>query len=361
MRQLMPRKRALGVVGEMPVAHAVGGRFQREGERALFERRRPKRHRLVQGVAEPGVDVPVARLVVVGGKSRDRQHEVVGERALVGTVRPVDATDVPGHVVAERPEQLAERPVEVEAIAAPALERDATGRREGVDVPALAGMDPRRLVGDPLDVSRVEADQASAEGGSASSPSPLEICAAYYRVEFIGGRATPASMPPTIRRSRSATRSTRDWPGCGPSYLIVARATPTPTRSTSREDDARATWLPAPPWRTVVAVDGATIVGTARYSPNHAGPGDARRQRQLHGRPEYARARRRPGRSASTCSTQARTDGYRAMQFNAVVESNTAAVALWRSLGFEVLTTIPEAFRHPTLGLVGMHVMHRML
>lgn len=39
----------------------------------------------------------------------------------------------------------------------------------------------------------------------------------------------------------------------------------------------------------------------------------------------------------------ARANGYRAMQFNAVVETNTRAVALWRSLGFEVLTTVPEA------------------
>ena len=49
------------------------------------------------------------------------------------------------------------------------------------------------------------------------------------------------------------------------------------------------------------------------------------------------------------------------MQFNAVVESNTRAVALWRSLGFEVLATIPEGFRHPVKGYVGLHVMYRRL
>jgi ribosomal protein S18 acetylase RimI-like enzyme len=57
----------------------------------------------------------------------------------------------------------------------------------------------------------------------------------------------------------------------------------------------------------------------------------------------------------------ARSAGYRAMQFNAVVETNGRAVALWRSLGFEVLTTIPEAFDHPELGYVGLHVMYRRL
>jgi ribosomal protein S18 acetylase RimI-like enzyme len=47
--------------------------------------------------------------------------------------------------------------------------------------------------------------------------------------------------------------------------------------------------------------------------------------------------------------------------FNAVVETNVNALALWRSLGFEVLATIPEAFDHPTAGLVGLCVMHRRL
>lgn len=49
------------------------------------------------------------------------------------------------------------------------------------------------------------------------------------------------------------------------------------------------------------------------------------------------------------------------MQFNAVVETNARAVALWRSLGFRVLTTVPEAFHHPEHGYVGLHIMHRFL
>ena len=57
----------------------------------------------------------------------------------------------------------------------------------------------------------------------------------------------------------------------------------------------------------------------------------------------------------------ARAEGYRAIQFNAVVETNAAAVHLWRSLGFEVLTTVPEAYDHPRHGLVGLHLMHLRL
>jgi len=58
---------------------------------------------------------------------------------------------------------------------------------------------------------------------------------------------------------------------------------------------------------------------------------------------------------------EARDLGYRAMQFNAVVETNANAVTLWRSLGFEILATVPEAFLHPTQGAVGLHIMYRGL
>ena len=49
------------------------------------------------------------------------------------------------------------------------------------------------------------------------------------------------------------------------------------------------------------------------------------------------------------------------MQFNAVVETNTAAIHLWQALGFQIIGTVPEAFAHPTRGRVGLHIMHRFL
>jgi hypothetical protein len=58
---------------------------------------------------------------------------------------------------------------------------------------------------------------------------------------------------------------------------------------------------------------------------------------------------------------RARADGFRAMQLNAVVETNTRAVALWRSLGMEVMATLPEGFHHPAHGYVGLHIMYRRL
>jgi GNAT superfamily N-acetyltransferase len=57
----------------------------------------------------------------------------------------------------------------------------------------------------------------------------------------------------------------------------------------------------------------------------------------------------------------ARESGFRGIQFNAVVETNDNAVRLWQSLGFAILTTVPEAFDHPRHGLVGLHVMYHAL
>ncbi|HEY7983042.1 MAG TPA: GNAT family N-acetyltransferase [Ktedonobacterales bacterium] len=124
------------------------------------------------------------------------------------------------------------------------------------------------------------------------------------------------------------------------------------------EEQARGVWVEPPPGHTVVATDGPRVLGTAKMGPNRPGPGahvatasfmvaDAARGRGV-GRAlgEYALA-------------WARAQGYAAMQFNAVVESNAAAVHLWQALGFHIIGTVPEAFAHPTLGRVGLHIMHR--
>jgi ribosomal protein S18 acetylase RimI-like enzyme len=57
----------------------------------------------------------------------------------------------------------------------------------------------------------------------------------------------------------------------------------------------------------------------------------------------------------------AKASGFRAIQLNAVVSTNLVAIGLWRSLGFEIVGTVPQAFAHPTLGDVSLHIMHRSL
>ncbi|MCT4685432.1 MAG: GNAT family N-acetyltransferase [Roseicyclus sp.] len=58
---------------------------------------------------------------------------------------------------------------------------------------------------------------------------------------------------------------------------------------------------------------------------------------------------------------QARAQGYRAMQFNFVVETNTRAIAIWQQAGFEVVGRLPGAFHHPAQGYVDALVMYRIL
>jgi ribosomal protein S18 acetylase RimI-like enzyme len=153
-----------------------------------------------------------------------------------------------------------------------------------------------------------------------------------------------------------------DWPAIWPFLrrIVAAGETWCWDRDTG-EEAARAKWFPPPPGRTVVAVDAdGAVLGTAETHPNQAGPGAHVANAGFMVDP--AHAGRGVGRALAVhVLEQARADGYRAMVFNAVVETNTGAVALWRSVGFEVLATIPEAFAHPTAGYVGLHVMHRRL
>ena len=153
-----------------------------------------------------------------------------------------------------------------------------------------------------------------------------------------------------------------DWPAIWPFLrrIIAAGETYCWDPGTG-EAAARAKWFPPPPGRTVVAVDAdGVVVGTAETHPNQGGPGAHVANAGFMVDPDHAG--RGVGRALAVhVLEQARADGYRAMVFNAVVETNTGAVALWRSLGFKVLATIPEAFVHPTAGYVGLHVMHRRL
>jgi L-amino acid N-acyltransferase YncA len=61
------------------------------------------------------------------------------------------------------------------------------------------------------------------------------------------------------------------------------------------------------------------------------------------------------------CLSEARRLGFRAMQFNFVVSTNESAIRLWKQLDFEIVGTLPGAFRHPEKGFVDVYVMFRSL
>lgn len=59
--------------------------------------------------------------------------------------------------------------------------------------------------------------------------------------------------------------------------------------------------------------------------------------------------------------SRARALGFRAMQFNLVVSTNTRAIALWERKGFVVIGRSPASFMHAELGAVDALIMHRTL
>jgi L-amino acid N-acyltransferase YncA len=127
----------------------------------------------------------------------------------------------------------------------------------------------------------------------------------------------------------------------------------------SREE-ALAYWF-APRTETFVAIeDDGRVVGTYILRPNQSGPGAHVANAAFMVEPA-ARGHGLGRAMAEHCLTEASELGYRAMQFNFVVSSNVPAVKLWQQLGFEIVGTLPGAFRHPSLGYVDAYVMFRNL
>ena len=150
-----------------------------------------------------------------------------------------------------------------------------------------------------------------------------------------------------------------DWPRIWPIFDATVQAGETyafPMDLTVQS--ARGWWMEDPPGQTVVLAEEGRILGTAKMGPNRPGHGDHIGTASFMVDPD-ARGRG-VGRALGEHVVQwHRDEGYRGIQFNAVVETNVGAVRLWRSLGFEVVGTVPGAFEHPEHGYVGLHVMFR--
>jgi GNAT superfamily N-acetyltransferase len=157
-------------------------------------------------------------------------------------------------------------------------------------------------------------------------------------------------MAATVRAATSD-----DWAQIWPFYsAIVADGETYAFDPDQSSDDARAGWFGD---HAVVAVDGDRVSGTAHMGPNRPGRGSHVGTASFMVSPD-ARGLGVGRLLGEYCVDWHRAQGFRSIQFNAVVETNTAAVRLWQSLGFTIIGTVPEAFDSRTHGLVGLHVMY---
>jgi ribosomal protein S18 acetylase RimI-like enzyme len=125
------------------------------------------------------------------------------------------------------------------------------------------------------------------------------------------------------------------------------------------EADALRFWT-GPGMEAFVAEEDGVVLGTCYLRSNHAGGGG--HVCNCGYMVSAAASGRGVARTLAEHSfEQARSRGYRAIQFNFVVSTNERAVRLWRAMGFAVVGRLPGAFEHPEFGLVDALVMYRML
>ena len=125
------------------------------------------------------------------------------------------------------------------------------------------------------------------------------------------------------------------------------------------EDEMLDYWF-APEKHVYVAEDDGKILGTFWLKPNYPGQGSHVCNAAYMVSPDVAG--KGIGRKMADHSLdEARRLGFKAMQFNFVVKSNTAAVRLWQSIGMEIIGEIPDAFDHAREGLTNAYIMYRKL
>ncbi len=153
----------------------------------------------------------------------------------------------------------------------------------------------------------------------------------------------------------------QDWPAIWPIIEPVFRAGETYAFSPDiTEEEAHKVWVEMPA-ATFVAVDNNNnILGTYYIKPNQPTLG-AHVCNCGYIVSEDARGKGVASAMCEHSQREAVSRGFRAMQYNLVVSTNEGAVRLWKRHGFEIVGTLPKAFRHPKLGFVDAFVMYKQL
>ena len=152
-----------------------------------------------------------------------------------------------------------------------------------------------------------------------------------------------------------------DWPAVWALLEPVFRLGDTYAFPTDiSEAEAHRIWIEAPAATFVAQDEGGATIGTYSIKPNQPGAGSHVCNCG------YIVGERARGRGVATLmcehsQREALRRSFRAMQFNCVVSTNEGAVRLWQRLGYDIVGTLPGAFKHPTQGYVDAFVMYKQL
>lgn len=128
----------------------------------------------------------------------------------------------------------------------------------------------------------------------------------------------------------------------------------------SAEADIHHAWIETPRAIYVANAADGTLLGSYKLQANQAGLG----AHICNAGYVVSKEARGQGIATAMCvhsQHEALRLGFRAMQFNMVVATNTVAVHLWQKMGFTIIGRVPEAFHHLTLGYVDTLVMYKKL
>jgi RimJ/RimL family protein N-acetyltransferase len=153
----------------------------------------------------------------------------------------------------------------------------------------------------------------------------------------------------------------RDWAATWRIIERVFRAGETYAFSPDiTEEESHKVWVESPS-ATFVAVDeNNEVLGTYYIKPNQPALG-AHVCNCGYIVAEKARGKGIASEMCRHSQHEAISRGFRAMQYNLVVSTNEGAVQLWKRHGFDIIGSLPKAYRHSRLGFVDAFVMYKQL
>ncbi len=153
----------------------------------------------------------------------------------------------------------------------------------------------------------------------------------------------------------------RDWDATWQIIEPVFRAGETYPFSTDiTKEEAHQVWINMPSATFVVVDRSNEVLGTYYIKPNQPALG-AHVCNCGYIVAETARGKGIASEMCKHSQLEAIARGFLAMQYNLVVSTNEHAIRLWKKHGFEIVGTLPKAFRHSRLGFVDAFVMHQLL